>query len=143
MRWLLLLALACPVAAGPRDRDERCHSEDAYFWYRPDQRRDTLRDVPEHAPRLPHARAIGAGHRTGARRRFVDEAQRRRLRAQELSLPDDPIGYRGLCIHHHEGPPCSGDERPLPSWVPLDVGFRPASGSWRGTGSVVHDHDER
>lgn len=139
MRWLLVLALACPAAAGPQDRDDRCHSETPYFWYRPDQRRDTRRDVPEYAPRLPHARAAGAGRRTGARQRFVDETERRRLRAQRLSPPGDPIGYRGLCIYHAEGPPCSGDERPLPRWVPLEDRFRPAYGSWRGIGSVVHD----
>jgi hypothetical protein len=134
----LALVLAVPVHAGPQDRDDHCHSEDAYFWYRPDQRRDSRRDRPEVHPRLPHSRAAGAGDRHGGRH-FVDEFEKRRTLAQKLSPPDDPIGYRGLCRHHHEGPLCSGDHRPLPRWVPLDGRFQPFIGSWRGAGSIDHN----
>lgn len=106
------LMLACVLAWSPP-----CETEDNYRWWRPDQKRDTKRDEPEHGPRLPHARSVGAGRQTG-RHPVWDEDARKRELAQWLSPADDEVGYRGTCELHHSGPTCIGDPRPLPEWVP-------------------------
>lgn len=114
--WLTALLLAAPALAhDPGSRPSTARS--CHRWYRPDQRRDTLRDAPEYHPRLPHQRSAGAGRQRGYPPPR-DEDRRRHSLAQGLSPADDDIGYRGLCELHHSGPPCPGDNRPLPAWVP-------------------------
>lgn len=112
---LLLCLLAAPALA--RDWAPTCDTEVNYRWWRPDQKRDTRRDEPEHAPRRPHARSVGAGRQHGYCPP-VDEDVRKRELAQWLSPADDPVGYRGVCELHHQGPPCWGNPEPLPEWVP-------------------------
>ena len=137
---LAALALACavPVTAHEKDWAPECPSERAYFWYRPDQPRDSGRDEPEHHPRLPHERAVGAGRQHGYPPPLDEETRKRDL-SQWLSPPEDPIGYRGLCVLHHSGPPCRGDNSPLPCWVtdsPDEPWTRPPAkieGCWRST----------
>lgn len=120
IRTLCLAALvfAAPALAGHKpDWSPECHQEENTFWFRPDQHRDTRRDEPEYAPRLPHARSVGAGRQKGRPPPYNADVEKQEL-SQWLSPSDDEVGYRGVCELHHSGPPCRGDNSPLPPWVP-------------------------
>jgi hypothetical protein len=107
----------CALLSVAADWAPECDTEWAYRWCRPDQPRDSKLDEPEHHPRLPHTRGPDAGRQRGYPPR-CDEERRRRELAQWLSPADDPVGFRGVCVLHHSGPPCRGDPTPLPRWVP-------------------------
>lgn len=116
LRALLIACLLATPVLGHGDWSPPCEQEWMYRWYRPDQKRDSLRDEPEQAPRLPHARSVGAGRQRGYPPPCNEDVRKQRL-SQWLSPADDPVGYRGVCELHHSGPPCRGDPRPLPPWV--------------------------